>query len=393
MLQYGAKGHLPIYKGKNIGESALNTVCEKNKCDGCMVCLDVCPRQAIKIEDSIKAYNAIIDKDNCIECGACQRVCQRNQLVTFLKRPICWKEGWAEDEEIRKKSSSGGFATAIELTFIERGGVVCSCEFSDGGFWFSFAETREQADRFKGSKYVKSNPVKIYKKIAGYIQNGKELLFVGLPCQVAAVKNYIGESERLYTVDLICHGTPSPKVLEHFLKEFNCSLERLEDISFRVKTVFGLKEGQNYLSVPVIQDYYTTAFMRSLSYTENCYDCRYAGLERVSDITLGDSWGSILPEEERRKGISLALCQTEKGQNLLRQSGLHLLEVDLECAIENNAQLRHPSVRPKKREYFLSQIVRGSKFRRIMLKCYPIRFVKDVIKYVLFKISIIRGGV
>lgn len=376
----------------NGGGKLLETVCEKDKCDGCMACFDRCSQHAIQLEDSIKAYNAVIDKKRCIDCGACQHVCQRKQSDMPFRRPIYWKEGWAEDEIIRKESSSGGLATAIELAFIEMGGVVCSCAFSDGQFSFLFAETKEQAGKFKGSKYVKSNPAGSYKKIARYLKAGRVLLFVGLPCQVAAVKKYIGDNERLYTIDLICHGTPSPQILELFLKEYGCSLRDLEHIWFREKTAFGLKNHQLRFTVPVVQDCYTMAFLRSLSYTENCYECKYAKLERVSDITLGDSWGSSLPLEERNKGISLVLCQTEKGKKLLGQSKVHLLDVDLDQAVENNQQLRHPSVKPKQRKLFFTLLQKRSSFRRIVFQCYPMKYLKDSIKEILFKVNNTPGG-
>jgi len=351
-----------------------------------MACLDICFKHAIKIEDSIMAYNAVIDTDHCIDCGACQGVCQRNQSNIPFRKPVYWKEGWAEDEKIRLESSSGGLAAAIELEFIEMGGVVCSCTFVNGQFSFVFAETKEQAALFKGSKYVKSSPAGVYKKIVQYLKYGSNLLFVGLPCQVAAVKTYIGEHERLYTIDLICHGTPSPQILELFLKDYGCSLKYINDICFREKTMFGIKKCRMKFTIPTVQDCYMTAFLRSLSYTENCYECKYAKLERVSDITLGDSWGSSLPSREKDKGVSLVLCQTEKGKKLLEQSGLHLLDVCLQQAVENNHQLKHPSVKPKQRRRFFILIQKRRSFRRSVFHCYPEKCLKDSIKKLLYKI-------
>ena len=82
------------------------TVCEKDQCAGCMACLEVCSKNAINIKDSIKSYNAIIDEKRCINCNACRNVCQVNNNVDVSK-PIIWKQGWASDVNIRKKSSSG----------------------------------------------------------------------------------------------------------------------------------------------------------------------------------------------------------------------------------------------------------------------------------------------
>ena len=140
------------------------TVCEKGKCTGCMECIDICPKGAVQVVDSMIEYNAIIDFDKCTKCNACHKACQNNHEL-MLAKPICWNQGWAADENIREKSSSGGLATAIELAFIRNGGVVCSCTFHSGRFEFDFAETEGEVSKFRGSKYVKSNPGGIYKKV------------------------------------------------------------------------------------------------------------------------------------------------------------------------------------------------------------------------------------
>ena len=128
-------------------------------------------------------------------------------------------------------------------------------------------------------------------------------------------------------LDLICHGSPSPQLLEKFLEENKVNIHTIENLKFRNKTAFGLESGYKRISFDAQQDLYTFAFLTSLDYTENCYSCRYATLDRVSDITLGDSWGSELSREEQKKGISLILCQTEKGVELVKSAGFELEEV------------------------------------------------------------------
>lgn len=367
----------------------LKTVCKSSMCAGCMACIDICPRGAISIEDSLKAYNAVIDADRCINCKACYHVCQENNPPPFSK-PLYWKEGWAEKEEIRRKSSSGGFAAAIEKTFVRQGGIICSCIFINGNFEFIFAETEGEIEKFAGSKYVKSNPAGIYKKIKELLCENKKVLFVGLPCQAAALRNYVGEQKDLYLIDLICHGSPSPKILDLFLQDHGTSISKIAEIRFRVKNHFNLEAKQRAFTVPVIYDNYTMTFLEGISYTENCYSCKFARLERITDITLGDSWGSMLPEEEQRKGISLALCQTEKGWELLNESGLYLLNIDLMRSAAYNGQLRHPSVKPYQREKFFRNINNGKRFKRTVFKCYPKRYLKNILKTFLYHIGIIR---
>ena len=114
---------------------------------------------------------------------------------------------------------------------------------------------------------------------------------------------------------LICHGSPSPELLKMYLKEKSVDIEELEELNFREKTSFGLRSTEKDIGFSRIVDMYTYAFLKSIDYTENCYYCRYASQSRVSDISLGDSWGSELSEEEKKKGISLVLCQTKREKN------------------------------------------------------------------------------
>lgn len=281
-------------------------------------------------------------------------------------------------------------ASAIELAFVNNGGTVCSCSFENGFFCFSSAQTEQEIEKFTGSKYVKSNPKGIYKKIFDLLRNGKKVLFVGLPCQVAAVKNFVGDRKNLYTIDLICHGTPSPKILERFLNDYQLDLVSASNIKFREKTKFYLENNQKRFTVPTVVDNYLMTFLDAASYTENCYECKYAKTERVGDITLGDSWGSELAEDIQCKGVSLVLCQTEKGKELLEQADLHLSDINLERAIQWNHQLHRPSEKPKQRDKFLKEIRKGKKFSLCVWVSYPKRCIKNFIKTILYKTKIVR---
>ena len=376
----------------------MRTVCRENSCTGCMACIGKCKKNAIAIKDSMVAYNAVIDEDKCVNWGMCEKVCPNNQAVE-KRKPIDWKEGWAP-ENIRGCASSGGAASAMMKYFVENGGYVAANLFKQGEFVFEITNRAGELINFAGSKYVKSNPLGIYAKVIKKLKSGGKVLFIGLPCQVAAVKNSIAIlpteiRDNLYTVDLICHGSPSPRVLNMALEEKGIDIKKLTKIRFRNKTNFGLSSqdgGQGYktLTPEGVQDMYTYAFLTSLDYTENCYSCQYATIERVSDVTIGDSWGSDLPQEEQGKGISLLLCQTDKGKELVKNSGMQLKEVDVDKAIEANHQLRHPSIAPDTREAFFASLDKG--FYKSISKCAPKVYYKQKAKEILIKLKIIRGG-
>lgn len=368
----------------------MKTVCEYDQCVGCMACVVSCHKDAILLVDGWNSYNAVVNTDKCINCGLCTQVCQQKSLLE-KKEPMIWKQGWAKDKAIRNVATSGGFATAIMQSFVLAGGSVCSCLFNDGKFVFEITKDPDRISKFTGSKYVKSNSIGAYYKVEKALKNGEKVLFLGLPCQVAGIKLFIKKQyqDNLYTVDLICHGTPSLKTLNVFLNSKGIYLDKIRDIKFRSNHV--LKSDKEYVSVleEGVEDSYTYSFLKRVTFTENCYSCKYAGVGRISDLTLGDSWGSDM-QSEMTDGLSLALCQTEKGKELLYNSNLVLFDVDKEGAIANNAQLRKAANKSEKREKFLSSLEKGLSYEQAMLRCYPVVLIRQKIKELLIKIRIIK---
>lgn len=363
----------------------MTTVCELNKCNGCMACIDKCPNKCISILDDIFTYNAIKDTEKCISCGQCEGVCPNNTQVEKLKS-IDWKQGWAK-HEFRSKSSSGGIAAAITEKFIESGGYVASCFFKDGEFVFDITNEKEIAKKFAGSKYVKSNPRGVYKKIQERLRTDK-VLFIGLPCQVAALRNFIHNQEKLYTVDLICHGTPSPRILEHFLAECGYNIKEVKNIQFRNNSEFK-SEVNGMTKLGKGRDPYLISFLNGINYTENCYSCEYATRDRISDITLGDSWGTEL-KNEKAAGISLVLIQSEKGKELLRMPDLELKDVVYKKAVNANKQLNHPMILKPKRTIFLKMITDGETVNQATYKTLHKQILKQKIKNILLSMGIVN---
>lgn len=369
----------------------MKTVCDLNKCTGCMACVDICAKKAINVHVTIESCNAEINDAMCIDCKACNKVCQVNNPITS-KNPMSWYQGWSKNEITRENCASGGFAIEISKTFINYGGIVFTCIFENGEFKYKEFKKKDNLEEIVGSKYVKSNPTGVYKKIREKLLNGEKVLFIGLPCHVAGVQMFMNDrlKEKLYTVDLICHGSPAPQILDIFLKEHRIELSSLAAIRFRRKNHFQVEHQREecaYKSVGTkgVLDSYMIGFLGGLFYTENCYECRYAELGRISDITLGDSWGSDLPIEEQNKGISLALCQTSKGEQLLKMSNVELRAVDLNLAQKHNHQLSSPSVIPKQRSRFLAEIRSNKNFDSMIWKTCFIKSIKQEIKKTLIR--------
>lgn len=360
----------------------MKFVCEKDMCTGCMACVDNCNKKAITIKDSLSSYNAVIDENLCVECGACFKVCQQNNPVQGFK-PKTWYQGWSSDENIRKNAASGGVVTTIAKDFIISGGYVAACVFKDGNFIYDIIDNEEEIKKISGSKYVKSSPNDIYSKSKSILKNGNKLLFIGLPCHVAALKNFVNDCDNLYTIDIVCHGTPSPKLLDKFLDQYNISISNTKNISFRTKTKYAVVNDSKYVYAKGVCDNYSLAFVKSLTCTESCYTCNYAKTERISDITVGDSWGSDLPPKEQMNGISLLLVQNDKGKSLVQKSNLTLFDVDLNKAVDSNNQLKRPSSKPKLREKFFEKIDQNCDFNKSVVACLPWSSFKQQIKRML----------
>jgi len=292
-----------------------------------------------------------VDETVCIDCQLCVKTCPQNNGEEF-NAPQTAYAGWHENHEEYLTSTSGGAATALSQTIISMGGVVYGCE-SGKGLRIQHVRIADEKDlfRLKGSKYVQSNIGYSYRHILKDLRENKTVLFIGTPCQVAGLKSFLRKNyDKLYCVDLICHGVPSQFFLGKHIK--HVAEQGTDSVQFRKGNDMGLrlydKEGNMiyYSNVWVnkYQDSFYGAFIDGYSYRESCYNCKYANSQRVSDITIGDFWGlSKDIKHDEINGCSCILPISSKGLELVKMSKLRLLERPIDEAINGNGQLRKPS--------------------------------------------------
>lgn len=343
----------------------MTEICPKDECTGCGVCAAVCPKDCIKIVgDDFGYLHPEIDNNICINCMRCAKTCPNNNVIDF-HTPSHTFASWALDNEERESSTSGGIASVLARAIIAEGGVVYGAVgYGAGNVEHRRAENIEDIDIFKKSKYVQSTITKeIYQDISKDLSSQREVLFIGTPCQTAAVRAMNKKSERLICVDLICHGIPSQKLLkEHIQMVVGKDASGVTSFTTR-------DEEGHYLTLwvgdrliyrkPFPEDQYLNAFQYGLFYRPSCYQCHYARPERQSDITIGDFWGLGETDYPHRK-VSVILANTRKGRDCLTKIG-NIVFMDprpLIEAVDGNSQLRHPS--PKHKYYTL--------FREIYLK-------------------------
>lgn len=81
------------------------------------------------------------------------------------------------------------------------------------------ADNAEERNRMRGSKYIQSKLGDIFRNVKADLDVRRNVLFSGTSCQVAGLKKYLGkEYDNLFCVDIVCHGVPSKKIWEAYLR-------------------------------------------------------------------------------------------------------------------------------------------------------------------------------
>ncbi len=256
-----------------------------------------------------------------------------------------------KNEEVRRKSSSGGIFFLLAQEIIEKGGVVFGARFNEE--WevvHDSFETMDAINPFLGSKYVQSKMNNMYQRVKECLEAERYVLFSGTPCQVAGLYTFLGKAyEKLLTVDFICHGVPSPTVWKEYLKEISKG-KKITNVCFRDKTDgwinYSLKieytDGHIYKKY-VRDDLYMIGFLQDIYLRPSCYECSFKGIDRRADITLGDLWGiqTICPQLHDDKGTSVVLLNSDRAKAIWKQlaSDIECVEIDVNDVIRTNNSL------------------------------------------------------
>lgn len=306
----------------------------KHKCTNCMACYNICPSGAIEMIEDIDGfvYPSIVE-DKCTHCGLCSKKCpalnleQTKEISQRLETPLAYG-GYINDEEIRKKSSSGGVFSILAKYVLDKGGCICGARFIRGGICeHVIVDNWEDLTPLRGSKYVQSNINNCFKEIKKLLELDKYVLFTGTPCQVAGLYAVLGKDyEKLITVDLLCHGVPSQKLFREYLNEITENKEEeVENFEFRNKKSgwhtpfikFDMNRATTYRDW---EDCYIKAFLGNLINRQSCVECRFNRLPRQGDFTIGDFWGieNFNCDLDDNKGLSIILLNSPKSESIIK---------------------------------------------------------------------------
>ena len=353
----------------------INLVTEKSKCCGCGVCKSVCPKKAIEMkEDEYGFVFPVIDYEKCIECGACIKNCQYHCKVK--KNNNIENYAAAITAEDIFNSSSGGVFFALANLFIELGDVVVGVATQKENDLHVprhvVVKNKQDLYSLQGSKYSQSDTNTIYEQTRELLINGTKVLFSGTPCQIAGLQTYLNcEYSNLYTVDIICHGIPSVKMYNEYLKCYASKKKgEILDFKFRdkqhgwgVNMCAHIKKRNGKVAkkiIPLEMSSYYSLFLKGDIIRNSCLQCQFASVNRVGDITLGDYWG-ITKEHpeffeqkifEFNKGVSCVLINSSKGKEIfdIIKDIIVFQSTEISRVAKHNKQLRGPIQTSKSRQ-------------------------------------------
>lgn len=381
-------------------------ICDENSCLGCCACINICPKDAISMVENM--YGSTIPKVNmekCIVCNSCINVCPNNKNTEKSRSDYAYAV-WSKNDEDITYSSSGGAAAVFSRFILRNNGIVFGAVFNDSTVKHIRVDNELELYKLRGSKYVQSQVGMVYRLVKKEVMDNTLVLFIGTPCQIAGLQNYLGKQyENLVTIDLICHGTPPKRYLQEYINNVIKKNDVWNNVTFRGEKDFFLtvlNDNHILYQCKADEDLYFKAFLDGLIFRENCYQCKYACIDRVSDITIGDFWGldkTKLSHPYTGK-VSLVLLNSYKGKrlfncckeefvwekrnisealnpqqgNLMQPSTKH---IDRQIFIDNYNQIGFVKAVKKTR---VGKIIRNERIKRILRK-YNLKFIYCILRH------------
>ena len=358
----------------------IDKVGEKNCCI-CGNCVQRCPKEAISLTKNFNTFNyPEINYNLCNGCNRCETVCP---TLNELNQQQCLGAYMAKNINLteRKLSSSGGMFSVFANYIIENNGLVCGAAFDGLKVKHIIVDNKVDLYKLRGSKYVQSDLGDCFEQIEKYLDNNRLVLFVGCPCQTAALRTYLKKdySNQLYLVDFICHGMLSQSLFDDYIKYLEKKYKsRVVSFSFRDKTDGWIESGPKIKFSngkikrwPLYEDTYMQGYFSAVCMKNSCYTCKYKNFHSGSDITFADYWGceNINPEFYDFYGVSAVVINNENGNLLFNNisNNIEYKAVDLENIVKYNSGLIKPFEEGKGRSLFMDKIKNGSTYIEALL--------------------------
>lgn len=294
----------------------------EHKCTGCGACMNACPVGAIEM---VEGYHTFmypkINEEKCIHCKKCVLTCPINNYQnTNIKdpKPIAIR---AEDK-VRQTSSSGGFFYIAASKIIKQGGIAYGVSLTENQkVEFVRLSKITEIEKCQGSKYVQATVNLIYQDVRKDLEDDRKVIFFGMPCQIAGLKNYLNKNyDNLILIDIVCHGVPSQKLFDLYLKDK--SIDSIKNVNFRDKKngwradiiTIDYQNGNQYSKSWNNGDEYEIGFQSNMILRDSCENCKFCEFPRIGDVSIGDFWGIERYAENDGKGTSMVFINNERGK-------------------------------------------------------------------------------
>lgn len=396
-------------------------ICNEKLCCGCGVCKTVCPQNAIRMTADERGFlHPEIAEELCVNCGLCKKRCP---VLRGNPKPdpgvFASYAAWNKNTKELKESTSGGIFWLLAKEVLAQNGVVFGAVWTeDWKVRHTFAETPEEAEKFRQSKYMQSETGDAYLQVRDFLRAGRKVLFSGTPCQVAALHGFLGKPDpNLLTTDIICHGVPSPAVFRRYrahLEELHHAKMTYYRFRNKVPSWADCKNEARFdngeIHAPdLFEDPYFTVFVQNLSLRESCYSCRFANAEHPADITIADFWGfthNSFRFFHYQRGCSFVMVNTARGAEAFRKIAPQLVCTPrpVSEAAGVNTNLLHPQPKPENAEIFWSRFadpalnfaeicngltstknLSGAAYKLLMLKAkyrflFPVKLIRRLLR-------------
>lgn len=392
-------------------------ISDKTKCCGCTACASSCPKKCISMQYDEEGFlYPVVDKNLCVNCGICEKVCPviKNKVNSgFVREGVVLR---AKNKKTVRQATSGGIFKPLAEWFFENDGIICAAGYdTEFAVVHIIVDSREgeleevlNTYKFNGSKYVQSDLRDIFPELKRKIESNRPVCFIGTTCQVAALRSYLKHDYlNLYTIDLVCHGTPSPMLWKKYLIfQQDKYKSRVVNVSFRSK-VYGyhsggmmqltFANGKRYCASARV-DYMLKSFFKEIASRSICYECPFKQVERNSDLTVYDCWHFselVDGRSDDDNGYTNVIIQSEQGQRLLRniENKIELYEVDLYKAIKLDGVMIQKSATPHPNRNKFYVDYKNKTILEMVNEFIPVKkkdYAVEITKQCLYKLGILQ---
>ena len=338
---------------------------DKTNCTGCSACYSACPIHCISLIPDEEGFLYPKASDACIDCKLCEKVCPLINGKNDIDYPKTVYAAVSKEYKIWHRSTSGGAFSEIVRHWADDDTLIV------GAAWTGFTVHHVGIIGFKNiaplckSKYISSAIEDTFIEIRKHLHTNKKVIFCGCPCQVDGLHHFLRkDSDKLLTIDLICHGQGSPIVFKKCVDVMDKYFgEQITSYEFRskrkiVETDYLSKITTKNKTYYVVNDPYQQLFLSQDILRPSCgKNCKYRDIQRTGDLTIADCKGlcEIFPDlKGSKKNYSTIVINTKKGSESIRNlsTTMDLRKYAVEDVVKYNPLFAHHTWHSTSRDQF-----------------------------------------